>query len=259
MPTISVITPVYNCEKYLGDTINSVIAQTYSDWELILVDDKSTDESAAIAESFCQQDNRIHLLKHSANQGAAATRNTALAVARGEYLAFLDSDDLFHPNKLETQIKFMQDRGILFSYSAYQIINEHGNPLGVFNPPAKINYTKLLKSNSIGCLTAVFHRTLMEEMEKPIMRIGFTAKEDYILWLRILKKIAYGYSVKDEEEQPLCLASYRIHGKGISSNKMKVAQYQWRVYREVEKLGIIRSAYYFFHYAINGLKKYRGE
>ena len=246
-PEVSIITANYNCEKFIKDTIESIQAQVFTNWELIIVDDNSKDLSVEIINTYIKDDERIQLLCNQENLGAAKTRNRAIDIARGRFIAFLDSDDLWKPNKLEKQLAFMKRENIPFSYSSYDLIDEDNNPMGKFEVKGKVSYSNLLKTCDIGCLTAIYDTKSLGKVNMPdILR-----RQDFGLWLRLLKKTDYAYALEDN------LAIYRLRKSSISSNKRKAAAYQWKIYRDVEKLNLISSAYYFFNYAMNGILKYR--
>jgi len=243
IPVVSIITPLYNCAEYLDKTIESVLMQTFSSWELVMVDDCSVDNSLSIAQYYAGQDGRITVMQLEKNSGAAIARNTAIEVAQGRYIAFLDSDDRWLPNKLEEQLKFMQEKNVAFSYSAYEKLNEQGEVIGRVGVPEKVNYRDLLKVCSIGCLTAMYDTKMLGKVYMPDIR----KRQDLGLWLKILKKTPYAYGVKD------VLAQYQLRSDSISANKRSAAQYTWKLYREVENLSLPVASYYFSHYAINGL------
>lgn len=244
---VTIVTANYNAEKFIEDTINSVLAQTYPNWEMIIVDDCSTDSSIKIIEQYTKTDNRIRLIRLDKNSGPAVARNRAIEEANGRYIAFLDSDDLWLPKKLEKQLAFMESNNIAFSYSAYDLIDEEGSDLGHFSVPEKQSYKDLLKTCPIGCLTAIYDTKILGKVTMPLI----LKRQDYGLWLKLLKQIEYAYGLNET------LAVYRIRKNSISSNKFKAAQYQWKIYRDVEKLGLFKSVYYFLHYAVNGILKYR--
>lgn len=243
MALVSIITPSHNSSQFIAKTIESVFLQSYPDWELIIVDDCSTDNSVEIINSFIEQDSRIKLIQLSENSGAAIARNTAIEAAQGRYIAFLDSDDIWSSNKLEQQINYMQKNEIAFSYSAYEKVDEAGKVIGNVGVPDKLGYTDLLKVCSIGCLTAIYDTKMLGKVYMPLIR----KRQDLGLWLRILKKIPYAYAT------PGILAQYRVRGDSISANKKVAAQYTWKLYREVEGLSLLRASYYFAHYAVNGV------
>ena len=243
MSTVSVITPSHNSAQFISETIRSVLNQSFSDWELIVVDDCSTDNSVEVIQSFVDQDSRIKLIQLSENSGAAVARNTAIEAAAGRFIAFLDSDDKWLPHKLETQIQFMQDNDVAFSYAAYEKINEQGKAVGKIGVPERVTYNDLLKVCSIGCLTAVYDTQKLGKIYMPLIR----KRQDLGLWLRILKQIPYAYGVQE------VLGQYQLRSDSISANKRSAAQFTWKLYREVEKLNIFKASYFFAHYAVNGV------
>lgn len=243
---VSIITPVYNAERFIEETIKSVQAQTYTNWEMILVDDLSSDNSESIIKKFQKQDDRIKYIKLKENSGAAVARNTAIENARGRYIAFLDSDDLWKYNKLEKQIDFMKSNNYGFTFTSYELMNEDGCNLNkIVKVPNKINYDGLLKNTIIGCLTVVIDRKLVGDFRMPLLRKG----QDTATWLKILKSYEYAYSLKEN------LANYRLVEGSISSNKIGALKRTWNTYRKVEKLSLIKSIYVFGHYTINAIKK----
>lgn len=242
-PQVSIITPLHNSAAYIAETINSVLAQTFQDWEMIIVDDKSSDDSVSIVEHLIEQEPRITLVKLNENSGAAVARNNAIDLAKGRYIAFLDADDLWLPEKLEKQLAFMREAKAAFSFTAYQRINEHGEKGTVVGVPSKISYGEMLKTSVIGCLTAIYDTQTLGKVKMPLIR----KRQDYALWLQLLKKTPLAYGMQTS------LALYRVHEKSISSNKLNTATYNWTVYRELEKLNLIQSCYYFSHYALRGI------
>lgn len=246
MPSVSIITPVYNNFNLLFDTIRSVQKQTYQDYELLIIDDCSTEEIPQTIINLINSDSRLHLIKRDWNAGPAVTRNRGISMAKGRYIAFLDADDTWHPEKLSIQIRFMKEKNIAVSYTAYSIINESNNLIGKRTPPSKLSYTDILKCNQIGCLTGIYDTKSLGKMFMP----NIAKRQDMGLWLQILKKVDNAYGIVN---QPL--AYYRVGNHSVSSNKLSVLKYQWRIYREVEKLSIVKSAFYFFCYTYNGLKR----
>ncbi|SDZ55628.1 teichuronic acid biosynthesis glycosyltransferase TuaG [Evansella caseinilytica] len=238
-PLISVITPAYNSEKFIGTAIDSVAAQTYSNWEMIIVDDGSTDKTINIIEKYKEKDNRIRLVQLKENSGPAVARNIAIREAGGRYLAFLDSDDQWLPEKLEKQLRFMQEKQIAFSFTKYKTINERGEDIGKIVPiPDKADYKLLLKQNVIGCLTVMID----QEQTGEVQMVNIRTRQDYVLWLHLCKR---GFSAYGLQE---ILSVYRLSDNSISSNKLKMAKQNWRVYREIEKLSLIKSIWYFMNY-----------
>jgi len=245
---VSIITANYNCEKFIDDTVNSVLNQTYQNWEMIIVDDVSSDRSIEIIKKYVEKDSRIKLIQLKENSGAAVARNTAIEEANGRFIAFLDSDDLWTENKLEKQISFMIKNNYDFTYTNYDLIGEDNVRYGkTFEAQKEATYSGLLKTCTIGCLTAIYDTKDIGKIYMPLIR----RRQDYGLWLRILKVVPKAYCLEES------LAVYRRRQNSISSNKKKAAHFQWKIYREVEKLNIFSSIYYFVHYAINGFKKYK--
>lgn len=240
---VSIITPSYNCANYIIETINSVCSQKFAEWEMIIVDDCSSDNSVAVIKSHTEKDSRIKLIQLTENSGAAVARNTAIEAAQGRYIAFLDSDDLWLPDKLEKQLAFMQVNDYPFSYSAYNKIDENGNVFGHIGVPDKVSYSDLLKTCSIGCLTAMYDTKYFGKVNMPLIR----KRQDFGLWLKLLKTTGYAYGLNET------LAQYRVRADSISSNKANAARFTWRLYRDVEGLGLIKASYYFSHYAVRGL------
>lgn len=244
---VSIITPVYNSEKFIEESIKSVLSQTYTNWEMILVDDCSKDSSKSIISKYVEIDERIKYVKLDKNSGAAVARNTAIEMATGRFIAFLDSDDLWHKNKLEKQIEFMLENNIGFSFTSYETINELGENNGkvIRVPETPVNYEFLLKNTIIGCLTVIIDRKIIGDIRMPLLR----TRQDFATWLSILKKghKAYGF---DE-----VLATYRIVSDSISSNKLKVARKNWDLYRNVENLSFFKSLYVFCGYTYNAVRK----
>ena len=243
MNLISIITPLYNCAAFLEQTIQSVISQTYQNWEMIMVDDCSQDDSLLIATQYAEKDKRIKVIKLEKNSGAAVARNTAIAAAKGRFIAFLDSDDLWLSKKLELQIKFMLSKDIAFSYTAYEKMNQNGEVFELMGIPEQINYTQLLKTCVIGCLTVIYDTNKLGKVHMPLN----TKREDFATWLSIIKEVncAYGLTIP--------LAQYRVYSNQTSSKKVNMAKENWRLYRDLEKLGLLQAVYYFTHYAIRGI------
>jgi len=245
-PLVSIITPNYNSSNFIEATLNSVIAQTYSNWEIIIVDDNSTDNGVEIIKSFqAQFPDKIKFIAFQENKGAALSRNEAIKNAKGRFIAFLDSDDLWYPNKLEKQIQFMLQNSYAFTFTAYDKIDEQGNEIGHIDVPLKINYTDLLKTCSIGCLTAIYDTKILGKVYMPNIR----KRQDYALWLKILKKEENAFGINE------FLAKYRVRNNSISSNKIKAAQYQFKIYREVEQLSFFQSIFHMITYTVYGVVK----
>lgn len=241
-PLVSVVMPLYNSERYVEDSINSVISQTFRDWELILVDDASSDSTCEKVEPFLADDRIIYCCL-STNSGSAVARNTAIEKAQGRYIAFLDSDDMWISTKIEVQLAFMRKNNYPFVFSAYNKVDEQGNITGSVGIPLLVNYYDLLKVCSIGCLTAIYDTEYFGKVYMPLIR----KRQDLGLWLKLLKQTDYAYGLNE------VLANYRVHSNSISANKLNAASYTWRLYRHYEKLNLLSSAYFFSHYAVRGL------
>lgn len=244
---VSIITPVYNAERFVEETIKSVQSQTYANWEMILVDDLSDDNSEAIIKSMQEKDRRIKYIKLKENSGAAVARNTGIENSRGRYIAFLDSDDLWKCNKLEKQIDFMKVNNYGFTFTSYELMSEDGTRSNkIVKVPEKINYDGLLKNTIIGCLTVMIDRNIVGDFRMPLLRKG----QDTATWLKILKtNCKYAYGMNEN------LANYRLVEGSISSNKIGALKRTWNTYRNVEKLSLIKSCYVFSFYVLNAIRK----
>lgn len=250
MELVSIITPLYNAEKWILETANSVKAQTYSNWEWIIVNDCSTDSSLKLVEELAATDGRIKVITNSVNLKTAKTRNRGIREAKGRYIAFIDSDDIWVPEKLEKQISFMKKNGVSFSYHAYKKFRDSLACQGaVINVPESVDYKELLKTNSIACLSAIYDVEILGKIEMPD---GYKAREDYLTWLKILRtRNIKAYGLSD------CLGYYRILNNSYSGNKIEVSKIQWKLYREVEKLNLFQAIPTFIFYLLNGFLKYR--
>ena len=242
-PEVSVIMPTYNSAPFVAESVAGVLAQTFTDLELILIDDGSTDGTLDLTEALARADARVRLLRTPVNGGAAESRNLGISEARGRFIAFCDSDDVWRPRKLERQIALMKQNGWAFTFAAYDKIDEAGRPLGHVGVPASVSYGELLKTCVIGCLTAVYDTQQVGKILMPLIR----KRQDFGLWLRLLKQVPRGYGIQES------LATYRVRTGSISANKASAASYVWRLYREVEGLSLVRSGWYFAHYAVRGV------
>lgn len=244
-PLVSIITPTYNAVNYVSATISSVGAQTFQDWEHIIVDDASTDNTVELLRDHMNSDSRIKVICLNKNSGAAVARNAAINAAQGRFIAFLDADDMWLPNKLAVQIGYMLDTGAPFTYSSYRVIDEFGNVKRAVNVPSRVTYTEILRNNTIGCLTAVYDANYFGYAKMPLIR----KRQDLGLWLQLLKRVSHAEGLPD------VLGQYRIRPGSISHNKISAAKFTWRLYREVEKLPLKLAVIYFVSYAINGVLK----
>ena len=247
MRLISIVTPWYNSSNYILKTSESVLIQTYQDWELIIVDDCSTDSSCEIIQSFIDSDSRIKLIKQDQNAGAAAARNTGIEHAKGQFIAFLDSDDYWHPEKLEKQLKYFEQYDVDVVFSEYYRFNSSGIIGKVSVPQQEINFNYLLKGNCIGNLTGIYN--FKKHFKTRQRKVG---AEDYLFWLEIFsKQNVKGIGI------PEPLAYYRVADKtkSLSSNKFRSAKWTWDIYYHHLQLGIFTSIHCFIFYIYFALKK----
>ena len=248
-PLVSVVMPAYNCEKYIGQAADSVIAQSYPNWELLILDDCSSDSTLQLAEALSEKDKRIRVFHNETNLGAGNTRNRGAALAEGDWIAFLDSDDMWAADKLEKQLELVaqEDKAVLL-FTGSGFMNERGEPLDyVLRVPRKIDRKRLLRQNLLSCSSVLVRRELL-------LRHPFPAQsdmhEDFAVWLQILGEEDYAYGV----DEPLLI--YRLSAASKSGNKLKAAGMNWRTYRR-SGLGFFRSLYYMGWYTVNGIRKYR--
>lgn len=245
---ISIITPVYNCEKLIGNTIETVINQTYTNWEMLLVDDCSTDNSEKIIEEYIRKDNRVKYFKLEQNSGAAVARNYALEKSEGRFIAYLDSDDLWKPEKLEKQVDFMLKHNYAFSCTDYEKIDEQGNSLNkIVKIPQKVDYNLFLR-NTIIQTVGVMVDTNITGKELLVMP-NIRRRQDAATWCQLLKNGFNCYEVPEN------LSYYRVVSKSLSSNKFKAVKMNWYWYRKIEKLSLWKTCYCFIGYAFNAVKK----
>jgi len=247
-PLVSVVTPVWNAAATLGAAVASVRAQSLGDWEMILVDDGSTDGSRALARGLAAADPRLRVLARADNGGAAAARNDGIRAARGRLIAFLDADDRWYPDKLARQTAFMAAGGHGLVFSGYRRVAPDGTPLGVVRPPARVSRHELLHGNVIGCLTAVYDTRVFGKVEMPPLR----RRQDYGLWLTLLKSVPYAHAL------PEALADYRVQPGSLSGGKLGAVRATWTLYREVEGLGRGRAGWYLAHNLARALAKRAG-
>ena len=220
--------PAYNCADYIAESIRSVQNQSYRNWELIVADDNSTDGTVDAVRSVAADDNRIHLLETDINLGPAAARNRAINAAQGNYIAFLDSDDIWFPDKLSRQISFMEQTGYGFTYTAYEKINERSEKMGiVVSAPKSVNYSSMLyRGDPIGNLTVVYDATKLGKFYVPDIK----KRNDFALWLKIMHACERAYGLNE------VLASYRVRSGSISSTrKRELLNYYWKLYHDIEK------------------------
>lgn len=246
---ISVVMPVYNAEKYIGQAIESVKKQTYHEWELIIVDDCSHDRSLEIAKAYEKIDSRIHVEQLEKNSGVAVARNYGIKKANGEYIALLDSDDIWVDDKLEKQLEIANLSKANIIYCSYDFIDENGCQIKKpFVVPENTNYNQMLVSSVISCSTVLIEADLLK---KHLFRPEFY-HEDYVLWMELLA--VPGIKASGEKK---VLAHYRQVSGSRSNNKWNAAKERWNTYRDALKLNFFKSAVVFVKYAINGVRKYR--
>lgn len=244
---VSIVMPAYNCEKYVVEAINSVLAQTYRNWELLVLDDGSKDKTLQIIEEFSQKDSRIKSLPNGKNLGVSATRNRGIELASGDWIAFLDSDDMWESTKLEKQMKVAKEKSAEFLFTGANYINEDGEPYkGIFEVPEQVSYKKLRNQNVISCSSVLIKKKFFEniKMEKDEMH------EDYAVWLRVLKLGVIAYGVNE----PLLI--YRISRNSKSGNKMKTVKMTYKVFRFVG-INPIGSAYFMINHVLRSVAKYK--
>jgi teichuronic acid biosynthesis glycosyltransferase TuaG len=245
--TIYIITPAYNAQKYIGEAIKSVQMQTYSDWQMLIVDDGSEDGTAEVVTQFAAQDPRIKLIRQE-NSGPALARQAGLDLVRdGRYIAFLDSDDLWLPEKLQRQLGFMKKHLAALSYTAFRRIQADSSGVGhLIKIPETLTYNNLLGNTAIATSTVLIDKSISGEF-----KMTNTYYDDFVLWLNILKRGHVAFGINED------LMRYRVLEASVSRNKVKSARFVWRTYRDVEKLTLFLSMWYFFCYAFHSWCKYR--
>lgn len=245
---VTVVTPTWNSAKYIRETIASVQAQTYQNWEMIIVDDCSTDNTVEIIKDIAKKDTRIRIIEQKNNQGAAVARNIAVQNSTGRYVAYLDSDDRWKPDKLEKQIRFMQDKGCEFSCSSYEVIDSTGKSLNkIVYMLDKVDYRGFLLNNllqTVGIMVDTY------KVDKSLLIMpNIRRRQDAATWMQILKSGLLCHGMRE------VLAEYRRTPNSLSSNKFKAVIGTWKLYREIEKLPLILSLYCFMRYAILAIWK----
>ena len=233
---VSIITPSYNSSSFIVETIEGIINQTYPNWELLITDDCSTDDSVKIIDSYIQKDSRIKLYKLEKNSGAGVCRNKSIEMAKGRFIAFCDSDDVWMPQKLEKQLKLMDEKDCALSHSSYMLMNESGIEQGIVVCMRKIDFASMKRDDGIGCLTAMYDTSKVGKMYMSELR----KRQDWGLWLEILKKCNVSYGLKEP------LAYYRLRTGSISNNKFTLIKHNINVYRTILKFSVFKSYMYFF-------------
>jgi len=246
---ISIIVPVYNAARFIEETMDCVAAQTYSRWELLLVEDGSSDKTVEIIEDYIRKNDekRIRLICQPENQGAARARNRGLREASGRYIAYLDADDLWVPEKLEHELAFMRQKNAAFAFTGYEFVDENGRGTGkVVRVPETLSYKQALKNTTIFTTTVMFDT---EKIEKTLLEMPVIKSEDTALWWRILRS---GYTAYGLDEN---LARYRRAGRTLSSNKLEALRRIWNLYRKAEGMGVLNSAWHFCFWAVRAVKR----
>ena len=241
---VSVIVPVYNAAEYIGETIESVLAQTYCEWELLLVDDGSKDASCEIMEGYAKKDERIQVI-HKENEGAAKARNTGVRMAKGRYIAYLDADDLWTPDKIEKEVGFAKEYNAAFCFTGYEFADEKGKGTGkIVKVPRTLTYKQAMKNTTIFTSTVLFDLSKLskEDIQMPVVK-----SEDTALWWKVLKQGNVAYGLNEN------LVKYRRVAHSLSSNKWEAIKRIWNLYRKQEGLSVIVSAYYFVFWAVRAV------
>lgn len=233
---VSIILPSYNLEKYIAETIESVLSQTYTNWELLITDDCSTDETVNIVKSYCEKDHRIKLFCQERNCGAGAARNNSIMEARGRYIAFLDGDDWWYPEKLQMQIDFIRKYNYEFVFTAFEYADEKLNVTGVSYKPKRISHNQLKIGCNVGTPGVIYDTQRIGKLYMPNIR----KRQDWAMWLQISKFSRYAYSIN----KPLW--KYRILPNSLSSNKFNLIQYNIKIYREYLKYSKLKSYLIFY-------------
>jgi teichuronic acid biosynthesis glycosyltransferase TuaG len=245
-PVVSIVTPAYNAAAHIAETISSVIAQTFPDWEMLIVDDCSRDKTVEVIDRFASLDSRVRLIKQRENGGPAAARQRGLDAAQGRYIAFLDSDDVWLPSKLERQLEFMRRHDAALSYTAYRRVSQDGSVVGrLIDVPESLGYSDLLKNTAIATSTA-----MVDKEKTGPFSMTRTYYDDFALWLQLLRRGHVAFGLRED------LMRYRVMARSVSRNKGRSAYWVWRTYRDIEKLNPIRAAWCFGHYAWHALGKY---
>ena len=246
-PLISVIMPAYNSAKYIEQSIKSVQGQSYENWELLVIDDASSDETTVIIKDLAKEDCRIKLHVNDSNQGTAWCRNYAAQISQGEFVAYLDSDDIWYADKLGRQLSVLAKSDVDLVYCSYGYIDEAGvRSPKIFRVPEQVTLKQMLKQNVIGCSTVMVKKAVAAQYR-------FSSQyylEDFVLWLSMLKDKKQLYGLTD------ALVDYRIRKNSRSNNKLLCAKHRWTVFREFLKFSRLKSMYYMVQYATAGIIKY---
>lgn len=245
-PLVSIIMPAYNAERFIKESVESVINQSYKNWELLVINDSSKDSTKSIVESYMEKDSRIKLLNQDVNKGVVEARNRGIRESEGKYIAFLDSDDLWSANKLQIQIEYMLSNKVYMTYTEYSYIDEAGNYIKNIPVPKTLNYKLALRGNQIGCLTVILDKEKIGYFQMPNLK-----HEDYATWLNILKLGIIAEGIQQN------LAKYRKVNNSLSSNKLKTIGWTWNIFRNDQKIGCVCSLYFLLIHILKAIKKHR--
>ncbi|MCM6844202.1 glycosyltransferase family 2 protein [Latilactobacillus curvatus] len=242
-PLVSIIMPAYNAARFIGETIKSIQNQSYIFWELLITDDCSTDNTFEIVQEFIANDERIKLFQLPQNSGAAVARNNSMSEANGRFLAFLDADDLWESKKINTQLNFMLDNNLAFTFTSYSFLD---NPSNIVEVPERLDLAGMLKNTIIGTLTVMIDTDMTGPFQMPLVRRG----QDLLTWANLLKNIQYAYGIN------IPLSQYRTVRGSLSNNRLKALKRTWHNYYKELHLGLPKASFYFFCYALNALRKH---
>ncbi len=243
---VTIITPAYNSSRFIRDCIDSVLGQSFQDWEMIIVNDASSDDTRLIVQEYQDKDPRIHCIDIPVNGGIANARNVGLIHAKGRYITFLDSDDCWLPHKLQQQINFIREKKAAFIFSSYRFMDAQGNLLNQFiRAPWQLTFKDLVRANYIGCLTVMLDSEKIDPIYFPKIR-----HEDFACWLSILQRGVTAYGMDE------VLAEYRRSAQSVSSNKLKMVGWIFNIFYKHLGFGFIKSTAYTIRYSANMLLKY---
>jgi len=245
MPEVSIILPSFNSESFIEKTLRSITNQIFLDWELIVVDDYSSDGTVELVKRYISHDSRIRLLENNSNSGAAVTRNVGIASSKGRYIAFIDSDDEWDKRKLQVQLRYMKETGVAFCYTQYSIQTPKKCKIFI-DVPACLTRNEILKNNRICTSTVIIDTNVFGRIEMPLIRRG----QDLAFWLVLLKVCGRAYRCVDS------LTIYTKRENSLSSNKFTSAKWVWLLYRDIEKMSFFSACFYFINYAVNGVIKH---
>lgn len=245
-PLVSIVMPAFNSEEFICDAVDSVLAQTYENWELIIVDDHSTDNTRKVLKKF-ESFNKIRVITCKKNGGAAKARNRGIAEARGSFLCFIDADDLWEPDKLSRQLVFMSKKGAAFTFTSYTFADANGVPNGkIVHVPSTITYKQALRNTMIWTSTVMLDMT---KLSKKDVEMPDVESEDTATWWKVLKKVGKAYGLDE------VMAIYRRSGGTLSSNKLVAVKRIWNLYRKSEGLNVVRSSTSFVGWAFNAVRR----